>query len=706
MPDSPTAAALHAVLRSSSSPNSPPFTSASLPGRATQTVKASARSKQPSWGETLSAAWYGKGTTAGGASGVGSSKGKGRAAMPLWEPVEGHEHDECTADGVRRSRNARATGSSGLQGEEDNAPVDPQGPTDELDELAGTILWQAGNDHAASAGPLLVITCSRIPAPTAVSHADLLAKLRFRLEAFASSGSYSIVLLVNPTPHAPATANLVSNYLSLSRMARKNLRRVWVVGGGWWTRVILSIFSSTLLSSKSVQKQKIVQCPSLTSLAEEMGAEAFVQVEFPLEVYSANTLSDPEIKLPASSPPLQRTFGVPIEQLIGEDASRLPSIVRDCVEVLLSQGPESIGIFRRSPSASTVKILEGAYDRGHPVSLSSYPDAPYLAASLLKLFLRSLPTPIFPLSIYPITRACPLMDDQAIPFIRSRILHTLEPPALLLLQHLLCVLYAIASNSTKNLMTSENLVICLCPALIGGLVASREDIEMCRVPGMEVGTMRGLKSVKETGSNTLGGVLRVMIDHYADLFDETSLSALSATHRSPHTVDLSPSPSASNSVPLSPSQALQSPSSPSQSGSFVSAPHAPIAQIPEDDESEAGPPSSPRLASPTAHSTAQGMLRSTSHSSLNSSSSRASPTSAVAGSVSSLPSSPGRVGTLKLSKGGTVRFGKSNYGGGGQGVVTVQEVKGMFAGPGDEGGREGEVAGGEEGDRELKGKAE
>ncbi|GAA5884349.1 hypothetical protein JCM6882_002239 [Rhodosporidiobolus microsporus] len=664
MTDSPSAASLQALLRNTSaSPNSPSSSSSTLPGRATQTVKAPPNKSQAGWGETLSAAFgYGTAATARGAGGGGGGKGKGRAGLPDWGT-----HDEQSGAG---------------DGEEKRLGDEAQ---DELDELADSILWQAGTDHASSPGPLLVIACSRIPPQSDVSHPNLLTKLRLRLEAFASSGPYSVVLLVNPTPHAPATAQLVSTYLSLTRTARKNVRRIWVVGGGWWTRVILTVFSSTLLSAKTAQKRKIVQCASLSSLAAEMGAEAFVQVEFPLEVYSANATSDPEIKLPPSSPPLQRTFGVPLEELTGKDGSRLPPIVRDCVDVLLCQGPASVGIFRRSPSASTVKILEGAYDRGHPVLLSALPDAPYLAASLLKLFVRSLPAPIFPPSLYPIARACPLMDEQALPHVRAKVLPTLAPPALLLLQQLLRVLSAVSSNSPTNLMTSDNLVICLCPALIGGLGASREEVEMCRVPGMEVGSMRGLKSVKESGRNTLGGVLRVMIDHYDDLFDPSFLSTLSPTRRLPlisTEIDLSPQhPSfPSGSIPLS-SATQPVPTSPSsRTGSLHSAPRSPIASIPEDEETEQQQPavgSSP----PSTFAQAQKMARSTSISSVASSSSAA-PSFTSAASV---PSSPVRAATLKLSEGGTVRLGKGARSGGGRGVVTVQEVEGMFVGPAGEG---------------------
>lgn len=182
-------------------------------------------------------------------------------------------------------------------------------------------------------------------------------------------------------------------------------------------------------------------------------------------------------------------------------------------------GPASVGIFRRSPSASTVAHLAAAYDRGHPVPLSSLPDAPYNAASLLKKFIHDLPEPLIPRDLWNAVKACPLDDDLAIPYLREHFLPLLRPASRQLLFSLLSLLSAIAANHEKNLMTSSNLVICLCPAMMGGLGASRDELEMCRVPGMEVGSMRGLATLKrrERAGNTLGGVLRVLIDRCVPL---------------------------------------------------------------------------------------------------------------------------------------------------------------------------------------------
>ncbi|KAL8277180.1 hypothetical protein RQP46_010428 [Phenoliferia psychrophenolica] len=197
----------------------------------------------------------------------------------------------------------------------------------------------AGTDSGDPAGPLIVIAPVYLPPPTQHDHVKLFEKLRLRLEAFSSQGPYSVVLLPSPTPFPPTTALLVSSYLALPRLTRKNVRRVWVVGGGWWVRVILTIFSTTLLSGKTAKRKKIIQCASLSRLALEMGTEAFTRIEFPPEVYVENTKVESAITLPLSSKAPPKMFGEPLEVVMGEEGELgLPRVVKDCISVLMLEG--------------------------------------------------------------------------------------------------------------------------------------------------------------------------------------------------------------------------------------------------------------------------------------------------------------------------------------------------------------------------------
>jgi Rho GTPase-activating protein 1 len=121
-------------------------------------------------------------------------------------------------------------------------------------------------------------------------------------------------------------------------------------------------------------------------------------------------------------------------------------------------GLQDEGLFRRSPSSVLLKQVQQAYDRGifspssyvielilgiigHVVSLNTFAD-PYLAAVLLKKYLRDLPDPLFPEKVYPVIKRCPATSDDAtdmssILYIRETLLPELVPCAAILLSHIL-----------------------------------------------------------------------------------------------------------------------------------------------------------------------------------------------------------------------------------------------------------------------------
>ncbi|GAA5877916.1 hypothetical protein JCM3774_001769 [Rhodotorula dairenensis] len=268
--------------------------------------------------------------------------------------------------------------------------------------------------------PVLVVLLCRIPDPSKVPAPVLLETMRLRLEETAARyNPYSIVVFLDPAPAMPPFRDLLSAYFRLSRLAKKNVQPVYLVGGGWRTSFLVRIFSTSILSLKAIDKGKLVECPALSQLAAKI------------------------------------------------------------------------------------------------VRLDLAPDGPYLAASLLKRHLTSMCSPIFDEQACTEARRCPLNDDAAVEFIRASILPLLSPLNRRFLAELVAVLARIANNATQNLMTASNLVICLCPALAGGIGASLEDIAKCRLAGSGSGsgTTRGL-----TDKNTIGGVLRVMIERYDQVF--------------------------------------------------------------------------------------------------------------------------------------------------------------------------------------------
>jgi len=140
----------------------------------------------------------------------------------------------------------------------------------------------------------------------------------------------------------------------------------------------------------------------------------------------------------------------------------VPRVVRDAIQYLrdrgevrysfhvrcnrtsFSTGLHEEGLFRRSPLSTLLRAAQEAYDRGNVVSLETFSD-PHLAAVLLKKYLRDLPEPVFPESMYDTIRRCPMpptLNDlegemASVQYIRETLLPELVPCAYILLSQIL-----------------------------------------------------------------------------------------------------------------------------------------------------------------------------------------------------------------------------------------------------------------------------
>lgn len=130
--------------------------------------------------------------------------------------------------------------------------------------------------------------------------------------------------------------------------------------------------------------------------------------------------------------------------------------MQDCLKhLLLPASLATEGIFRRVPKMSHMNLLRKVYDLGIPVDLSEWPDSSILAASLLKLYLRSLPTPLLPNSMYQNTRRCPMDKEPAVAYLQRDFLPILRSDhadgqrALALLMEVMQVLSAISKQSGR-----------------------------------------------------------------------------------------------------------------------------------------------------------------------------------------------------------------------------------------------------------------
>ncbi|KAF3708105.1 Protein FAM13A [Channa argus] len=164
----------------------------------------------------------------------------------------------------------------------------------------------------------------------------------------------------------------------------------------------------------------------------------------------------------------RRVFGVALETLRedGQTVCGIPIVLRDMVEFLNNKGMDYRGLFRLCSSVVRTRQLRQRWDCGDRVNLEHEADVPTVA-SLFKLFLRELPTPIVPepqckqliLSFTGCT------DEAEMNHCLRGILGHLPYDNLILLSYLIHFLSRVAAHSQSNHMPVENLATIFGPCI-------------------------------------------------------------------------------------------------------------------------------------------------------------------------------------------------------------------------------------------------
>uniref|UniRef100_A0A3B4UYL2 Protein FAM13C-like n=1 Tax=Seriola dumerili TaxID=41447 RepID=A0A3B4UYL2_SERDU len=183
------------------------------------------------------------------------------------------------------------------------------------------------------------------------------------------------------------------------------------------------------------------------------------------ELIAPTLVSEPELAA-------RCVFGVALEILReeGQMVCGIPLVLRDMVEFLDKNGMHHRGLFRLCSSVARTRQLRQQWDSGERVDLELEGDVPTVA-SLLKLFLRELPTPIVPeprrkqlvLSLMG-TRKGYTVDTEMNQSLREN-LHHLPADNLIILSYLIHFLSRVAAHSQSNHMPVENLATIFGPCI-------------------------------------------------------------------------------------------------------------------------------------------------------------------------------------------------------------------------------------------------
>ncbi|KAF9240270.1 divergent CRAL/TRIO domain-containing protein [Melanogaster broomeanus] len=386
------------------------------------------------------------------------------------------------------------------RGSQDATGYEPDA-RDRVQEVMGRFIFQAGVDYETR--PMVIINASALPDPHQVSYDLLLSRILSYLDLYVES-DYTVVFFAAGGKYAPSWNWVWKAYRSLSRKYRKNLKRLYIVHSSFFSKMLFSL-AGAIISPKFFRK--LVYISTLSDLAHHV---PLTQIDIPPAVYQENLKQEKQIDMPI--PIRASIFGVPLEELMGYDGEKgsIPRVVKDAIQFIRESGLDEDGLFRRSPNSALLKQV---------VSVETFND-PHLASVLIKKYLRDLPDPPFPESLYPVIRQCPMAssdpaDMAAVTYIRDTLLPRLMPCVYILLSPVLHLLHDVSLHSSKNRMDAHNLAIVICPNLVKSSNPMK-DVLISASPS----TPSGVSSASSSEGLTLGAVIKLCIQRYYEIFDE------------------------------------------------------------------------------------------------------------------------------------------------------------------------------------------
>uniref|UniRef100_W5M7B3 ABR activator of RhoGEF and GTPase n=1 Tax=Lepisosteus oculatus TaxID=7918 RepID=W5M7B3_LEPOC len=161
-------------------------------------------------------------------------------------------------------------------------------------------------------------------------------------------------------------------------------------------------------------------------------------------------------------------FGVKISVVTKRERSKVPFIVRQCIEEVEKRGIEEVGIYRISGVATDIQALKAVFDTNTKDILVMLSDMDINAiAGTLKLYFRELPEPLLTDRLYlAFMEGIALSDPAAKENCMMHLLRSLPDPNLITFLTLLEHLKRVAEKEPINKMSLHNLATVFGPTLL------------------------------------------------------------------------------------------------------------------------------------------------------------------------------------------------------------------------------------------------
>lgn len=278
---------------------------------------------------------------------------------------------------------------------------------------------------------------------------------------------YCVIYIMNNLSNVkrPSFSWIREIYSTMTRKYKKNMKAIYFVHPTFWIKLTYRLLRPFI---KTKFYRKLHYLESVSQIFEYVDRD---QIRLPADILQYDLL----MKKGNSTQDIRSTavFGVPIDEAMNRNGVEgiLPDVLTSSLAFLESSALESEGLFRIPGNMATIHKYKIFFDNGDYVDVSG---ADYHSiAGLVKLYLRELPQPIIPVTMYSAFLDILKNEDEAVQNDTSvaiqslqKLLEQLPFNNRAILSRLCRTLWLTGKHSEKNKMPPSNLAIVFGPTIM------------------------------------------------------------------------------------------------------------------------------------------------------------------------------------------------------------------------------------------------
>ncbi|KAA3484838.1 rho GTPase-activating protein REN1-like isoform X2 [Gossypium australe] len=237
----------------------------------------------------------------------------------------------------------------------------------------------------------------------------------------------------------------------------------------------------------------------------------------------ANTVNGSKDPVNNKQPVRSTVLGKPI-LLALEDVDGAPTFLEKALRFIEEHGTKAEGVLRLAADVEDVKCRIQEYEKGK--TEFSPEEDPHVIADCIKYVIRELPSCPVPASCCnALLEAYRTLGGDRVNTMREAVLDAFPEPNRRLLQRILMMMQAVASNKTLNRMSSSAVAACMAPLILRPLVSGDCEIEN----NFNAGDDSSIQLLRAAAAaNHAQAIVITLLEEYDKIFGDSDYSSSSS----------------------------------------------------------------------------------------------------------------------------------------------------------------------------------